>query len=137
MGLIELFEKGQEKAKDRDSYAAKLITVKAYDDDTLHSFFDRFYPRMEDRKKLLKIHFPVIYPIYRTPVLAAIFGMSADALRQKAARQNVQKAENWTSEEDEYLIRNYDTMSNRELQSHLGRTKWAIITRYRKLIGKK
>ncbi|WP_028295410.1 hypothetical protein [Olivibacter sitiensis] len=137
MGLIELFEKGQQKAKDRDALAVKLITVNTYDDDTLVSFFDRFYPEAEVRKNFLKKYFSIIYPLYRSPLLAAIFGISSAALRKMASRHNVRKAENWTSEEDEFLKNNYKSMSNKELQAHLGRTKWAVISRYQILTGKK
>lgn len=137
MGLIELFEKGQVKAKDRDALAIKLVTVKTYDDETLSSFFDKFYPNEDERKNFLKKYFSIIYPLYRTPILASIFGVSSDSLRKTASRQKVQKAENWTPEEDGYLMANYKAKTNKELQGHFGRTKWAIISRYQILTGKK
>lgn len=137
MGLNELFEKSSENAKDKDALAVKLITVKTYDDETLLTFFERYYPEELNRKKILKKYFNIIYPLYRTPLLANIFNVSSDALRKKASRHNVQKAEYWTQEEDEYLKINYKSKTNKELQALLGRTKWAIISRYQLLTGKK
>ncbi|MCL4639015.1 MAG: hypothetical protein M5Z89_08500 [Olivibacter sp.] len=137
MALIELFEKGTETAKDKDALAVKLITIKTYDEDTLLSFFNQFYPKMEDRKKFLKRYFSTIYPLYRSPLLAKVFGIKSDALRKMASRSNIRKAENWTPEEDEYLMKNYKDKPNKELQAELGRTKWAIISRYQLLTAKK
>lgn len=137
MGLIELFEKSRSKAKSKDELVAKLITVKTYDDESLLAFFDQYYPDEASRKEFLKKHFTKIYPLYRSPLLSTIFGMTSEALRKTASRKGIKKAEYWSEEEDEFLKKNYELKTNKELQEYLNRTKWAIISRYQILTGKR
>lgn len=137
MGLIKLFEKSVQTAKDKDALAAKLITIKTHDGESLVAFFERFYPDETDRKHFLKKYFSVVYPLYPAPLLSKIFGISASALRKTASRLNLRKAEYWTPEEDDFLLKNYKLKTNKELREYFGRTKWAIISRHQILTGKK
>ena len=116
MGLIELFEKSKDSAESRDVLTVKLITVRKYDDESLIAFFEQFYPDQTERKVFFKNNFESIYPIYHSPVLSTIFGMTTSAIRKIASRKNVKKAQYWTSGEDDFLLKNYKVKSNKELQ---------------------
>jgi|SRR5690606_29148486 len=137
MGLITLFEKSVQTAKNKDALAAKLITIKTHDGDSLVAFFEQFYPHETDRKQFLRKYFAIFYPLYPASLLSKIFGTSACALRKTASRLNVRKAEYWTPEEDDFLLKNYKLKTNKELREYFGRTKWAIISRHQILTSKK
>ena len=82
---------------------------------------------------LLKKH----YPTKENKIVAAKIGKSISAIRAKATLLKIKKAKRYWDKatSEKFLLKNWDILSPEEIGEKLGKTKWAVINKYRELKG--
>lgn len=86
----------------------------------------------KERIKILK----AIYPTQTNEEVAALLGITVSAVRNGAVRFKVKKKDRyWDKPEEDFILKNWEVMSAMELAEKLGKTKWAVINKYRELKG--
>jgi hypothetical protein len=87
-----------------------------------------------DRVSVLKKN----YPIRNNQEVAEMLKTTVSAVRSAAFIFRLKKKDrNWDKPEETFLLKNWEVMSAVELADHLGKTRWAIINKYRELTGKR
>lgn len=88
----------------------------------------------KELKKLKKL-----YPKTADKDLPALFPpRHLKTIKTKAQRLGLKKENGrWTEEEETRLLREWPTSSAEEISGMLGKTKWAVINKYRELTGKR
>lgn len=95
-----------------------------------HSEQDWTEKQIETLKKL--------YPTTDNEAVAKKVGKSVRAVRSQAVRLRLKKSTRyWDKPQEDWLLKNWDVLSVKELGEKLGKTKWAIINKYRELTGKR
>jgi hypothetical protein len=83
---------------------------------------------------LLKKHFPV----KDTEEVSKIIGRSVRAIRSKAFSLSLEKSNRyWTKEQEKLILKKYYKLGADELSRKIGKTKWAVINKFRELTGKR
>lgn len=79
-----------------------------------------------------------LYPTTNNDVLAKMLNRTESAIRAKATKMRLKKADRfWDKSEEDFILKNVTVMSYPEIAKKLKRTKWAVINKYRELIGKR
>lgn len=85
-----------------------------------------------ERIAVLKKH----YPVTSNEQVADLLGTTVRAVRSKVMVLKIKKKDRyWDRSDEDYLKKNWDYMSAVELAEKLGKTKWAVINKYRELSG--
>ena len=78
------------------------------------------------------------YPITDNKSVAKELGLTVSAVRNKALKMGLEKSKwYWTQEDEQYLITQMKMQSYEDIAKHLGRKRWAVINKYRELVGKR
>lgn len=77
-----------------------------------------------------------LYPTTDNETVAQKVGKSVRAVRSQAVRLRLKKSTRyWDKPEEDYVLENWPVLSAEEIAADLGKTKWAIINKYRELKG--
>lgn len=87
-------------------------------------------------KHLDKKEFAELFPVTVNSELAKKYGVTESNIRLWATRLNLKKKNRaFTSAEENYILNNYQEKKISEISAALGRSKWSVINKYRKLTG--
>ena len=85
-----------------------------------------------------KAQFKKLYASKENKELAEFFDCSVNAIKQQAREQGLKKEKYfWTEKEKSYILNNWQKMSATEIANKLGRTRWAVTSKYNSLTKKK
>lgn len=88
----------------------------------------------EAKIKELKKHFPT----KDNEIIAELLGTTVRAVRSKAFILRLKKSERyWNYGQEQFLLKNWQSMSAVEIGNELKKTRWAVINKYRELTGKR
>jgi hypothetical protein len=77
-----------------------------------------------------------LYPHNHNDAVAAKLHTTVRAIRNAAMRFRVKKAARyWYLYDEYYVVKNWPTMSAVEIGRKIGRTRWAVINKYRELVN--
>lgn len=77
-----------------------------------------------------------LYPINGNATVAAELGTTERSIRSAAIKFNVKKSNrNWPKKDIATLLKDWPTSTAEKIASKLGRTRWAVINKYRKISG--
>lgn len=78
------------------------------------------------------------YPVKENSFVAKKVNKTIDAIRAKAIKLRLKK-ENyfWQNKDEKFILKNVKVLSYPEIAEKLGRSKWAVINKYRELTGKR
>lgn len=77
-----------------------------------------------------------LYPINDNETAAKKIGKSVRAIRSKAQYLKLKKETRyWILKDEKFVLKNWAVLSPEEIGEKLGKTKWAIINKYRELKG--
>lgn len=81
----------------------------------------------------------LLHPYYSNHVVSIHSGLSISAIETMVSRFRLKKIfHRWKKKDDEYILKHYNKIETAsEIAEHLNRSRWAIINRYRFLIGKR
>lgn len=75
-----------------------------------------------------------LYATNENKVISQILNKSDSAIRNAAKRYGIKKTGwRWTQKEKKIILKNWETLSIQEIAESIGRTKWAVINKYREI----
>lgn len=75
-----------------------------------------------------------LYPTHKNEEIIRVLNKSDSAIRNAAKRYGVKKTEwRWTQKEKKIILKNWEALSAQEIAESIGRTKWAVINKYREI----
>lgn len=75
-----------------------------------------------------------LYPTHENKELVQFLNKSDSAIRNAAKRYGIKKTGwRWTQKEKKIILKNWETLSVQEIAESIGRTKWAVINKYREI----
>jgi len=80
------------------------------------------------------LHFS--YPKVSNYIISERLNRSVAAIRAKAVTMGlVKENRRWSEKDEKFVLSNWEALSPVEIGKHLGRTKWAVINKFRELNG--
>lgn len=75
-----------------------------------------------------------LYPTHENKELVQFLNKSDSAIRNAAKRYGVKKTEwRWAEAEKNFILKNWESLTAQKIADAIGRTKWAVINKYREI----
>jgi hypothetical protein len=81
--------------------------------------------------------FKLLFPKTSNEVLAKNYGVKQSTIRMWASKLDIRKQNGfyWTPVEERYLINYKPILTHKKIAEKLGRTKWGVIDKYRRMMS--
>lgn len=91
-------------------------------------------------KKFIITEFRKLYPVADNSELALKYEVAESTIRVRASRYGLKKANcEWNKKDEVFILKHYGKgkLTAKEIGKEIGRTRFAVINKYRELTGKR